>query len=1049
MSALFGRFHTTIRLTVVTVFVLATILTVSLASFMQYYFGQTIAKDTAADLYATASSSIAAEVRNVGQVNANVIDLLADNPVLRDASRPRELLEIFARVLEKNPLYYGVYLGDADGGFYEVINLDTTESARQLLRALPTDRWLIMEVERTPQGGLRHYHYLNENLDVRFSRSEPTSFDVTSRPWYRSAMASGKAEFSAPYLFAQSGVPGRTVSRRIPGSDTVVAIDITLAAASRFLREHKIAEHGDVYLYNSNGAILASSLLAPHQKNALPEAALELTTEERRYIAGLGELRVSNEMNWPPIDYAQTGTPSGYSVDILRLIGQMTGLQLKFVNGLDWPTLVEQFRAGQIDLLQSVILTEANADWGLPGASYLHLPYALATADDHAPVLGLQELSGHTLAIPEGWSVAETVRERFPDIRIVPAKSTLHALELVLAGQARAALDNEIVVRYIASKHFSAGLRYHSNVSFGEGPVPDRLHIVVGADRPRLRQILDKAIAAIGDEQHAFLRERWLRFEDVPTTAVQGTVPSLELVEMAADHTRRAQLIETRIDGVDYLAYATPVDSGEDPIYMGILSSREAVFASVLDKVKLASVITTGALLCLLPLSWFFANPIVRPVKQLARENDKVKRREYDRVERVGSHVKELDELSDSMVAMVNAIRAHELAQRRLMDSFIELIAEAIDDKSSYTGGHCERVPELALMLAETASASDHPGFAGFSLETDDQWREYRIAAWLHDCGKITTPEHIVDKGSKLETIYNRIHEVRTRFEVLWRDAEIDYWRQLVDSPERGEDLARELAARQDRLQADFTFVATCNVGGESLDDGSRERLEKIATTTWQRHFDNRIGLSPVEELRLTGDAPPLPATEQLLSDRPEHLIEREKSTDYPPELGIDMDIPELESNLGEVYNLSVGRGTLTTEDRFRINEHMISTIKMLESLPFPEELANVPRYASTHHETMKGSGYPRRLPGSQLSIPERLLAVADVFEALTASDRPYKKAKPVSEAVEILHRMVQDNHIDRDCFDLFIRDGVYLRYARAFLPDEQVDEVDESRYVA
>jgi HD-GYP domain-containing protein (c-di-GMP phosphodiesterase class II) len=152
--------------------------------------------------------------------------------------------------------------------------------------------------------------------------------------------------------------------------------------------------------------------------------------------------------------------------------------------------------------------------------------------------------------------------------------------------------------------------------------------------------------------------------------------------------------------------------------------------------------------------------------------------------------------------------------------------------------------------------------------------------------------------------------------------------------------------------------------------------------------------------------------------------------------------------NQGELYNLSISRGTLTDEDRFKINEHMISTIKMLESLPFPPELQNVPRYASTHHETMRGSGYPRKLPGDQLSIPERILAVADVFEALTASDRPYKKAKPVSVAVDILYKMVLDNHIDKDCFELFIRDKVYMQYAEKFLPPQQIDEVDTEKYL-
>jgi response regulator RpfG family c-di-GMP phosphodiesterase len=383
------------------------------------------------------------------------------------------------------------------------------------------------------------------------------------------------------------------------------------------------------------------------------------------------------------------------------------------------------------------------------------------------------------------------------------------------------------------------------------------------------------------------------------------------------------------------------------------------------------------------------------------------------------------------------------------MDAFIQLIAQAIDDKSAYTGGHCKRVPELALMIAEHASAADTAPFNGFKLDNKDQWREYRIAAWLHDCGKITTPEHIVDKGSKLETIYNRIHEVRMRFEALWRDAEIDFLKELLEHPEREGELQEKLAQQRERLLDDYAFVADCNVGGEFLDPEKQERLRRIADITWQRHFDDRIGLSPVEEIsKPPAQTADLPATEPLLQDRPEHIIKRTRSTDYPPEYEINMDIPEHLYNLGEVYNLSISRGTLTAEDRFKINEHMISTIKMLESLPFPEELKNVPRYASTHHETMRGSGYPRKLPGERLSIPERILAVADVFEALTASDRPYKKAKPVSVAIDILHKMVEDEHIDRDCFELFVRNGVYMDYAHRFLDPSQIDEVDVSKYV-
>ena len=572
---------------------------------------------------------------------------------------------------------------------------------------------------------------------------------------------------------------------------------------------------------------------------------------------------------------------------------------------------------------------------------------------------------------------------------------------------------------------------------------------MVPANQPQLRSLLDKAVAAIGKSHRQYLSDKWLAEGAKTAATASNVVPSDTLIQIASNPDSHGQLLETEFSGRTYLAYAAPTSAAEKPLFLGILSPQAAVEAPFLNQVKLSIIGTAVFLLILIPVTWLFANPIVRPVKQLALENDKIRRREYDKVIRVNSHIRELDELSESMVSMVDAIQAHELAQRALMDAFIELIAQAIDDKSAYTGGHCKRVPELALMLAEHASASCLPAFENFRLDSEEQWREFRIAAWLHDCGKITTPEHIVDKGSKLEVIYNRIHEVRMRFEVLWRDAEIEYLRKYQETPERQEDLSEQLDKRKESLLEDFAFVARCNVGGEFLHQDSLDRLQRIAKTTWQRHFDDRIGLSPLEELRLSDPAAILPATEPLLSDKPTHIIPREQSTDYPPEYGINMDVPEHLYNQGELYNLSVSRGTLTTEDRFKINEHMISTIKMLEGLPFPEGLKNVPRYASTHHETMKGTGYPRKLPGDQLSIPERILAVADVFEALTASDRPYKKAKTISEAIDILHKMVIDNHIDRDCFELFVRDKVYLRYAREFLPESQLDAVDVDKYMA
>jgi HD-GYP domain-containing protein (c-di-GMP phosphodiesterase class II) len=392
------------------------------------------------------------------------------------------------------------------------------------------------------------------------------------------------------------------------------------------------------------------------------------------------------------------------------------------------------------------------------------------------------------------------------------------------------------------------------------------------------------------------------------------------------------------------------------------------------------------------------------------------------------------------------------LAQRELMDSIVQVMASAIDAKSPYTGGHCERVPALVEELAKAAHDSQEASFTDFEMADENAWRELRMAAWLHDCGKVTTPDHIVDKATKLETIHNRLHEIRMRFEVLRRDAEIDHLKGII-AGENKESLQDKLQKRLQWLDETFTYVAECNIGGEFMSDDKIERLQSIAEETWTRHFDDRLGLQDMELQRLKEfPSEPLPVTEHLLADKPEHVSKWpdgfRQYMDNDGEHGFNMSIPEDMSNLGELHNLSISRGTLTSEDRFRINEHVVQTIIMLKQLPSTTGLTNLVEYAGGHHETMTASGYPNGLLGAHMSVPARIIAVADIFEALTASDRPYKKAKTLNEAIHIMSGMEKDGHIDSNLFQLFLNSGLYLQYANSFLKPEQIDAVNVDNYI-
>ncbi len=386
-------------------------------------------------------------------------------------------------------------------------------------------------------------------------------------------------------------------------------------------------------------------------------------------------------------------------------------------------------------------------------------------------------------------------------------------------------------------------------------------------------------------------------------------------------------------------------------------------------------------------------------------------------------------------------------AQKDLFEAFIRLIAAAIDAKSPYTGGHCKRVPELTKMLAEAACAADSGPYQDFKL-TEDDWEALHVAAWLHDCGKVTTPEYVVDKATKLETIYDRIHEVRMRFEVLKRDAEINCLKAIADGADEAAARSR-LASEWQQLDDDFAFVAGCNEGGEFMAQEKIDRLQAIAGRSWLRTLDDRIGISQEEKLRKARTAAAaLPAVEALLADKPEHVFAR-RPQDHLSEdnrWGFRMPVPTLLYNRGELYNLAVARGTLSEEERYKINQHIVQTLVMLSDLPFPKHLREVPEIAGGHHEKMDGSGYPRRLRGEEMSRQARMLAIADIFEALTAVDRPYKKGKTLSEALTIMSRMQQEQHIDPDLFALFLRSGVYLEYARRFMQPQQIDDVNVER---
>lgn len=477
--------------------------------------------------------------------------------------------------------------------------------------------------------------------------------------------------------------------------------------------------------------------------------------------------------------------------------------------------------------------------------------------------------------------------------------------------------------------------------------------------------------------------------------------------------------------------------------YLGIKIDADVLMKPYMDNIRYSFYIAFILLLLALPLIFWSVNRIIKPIKLLILENSKIKERAFSKVKHINSKIIEFNALSNSQVSMSKSIHEYEKSQEALLDGFIKVIAEAIDKKSPYTGKHCARVPEIAQALLHAANEDKEGLFKTFSLTSKEALREFEIGAWLHDCGKVTTPEYVVDKSTKLETIYNRIHEIRMRFEVLWRDVHILYLQNDIS--------LKEMQDKQTYLHEDFAFIASCNLGAEFMEQSKQERIKTIAQITWQRYFDDTLGLGHIESQRYAQEHNKvLPVTENLLNDKKYHIIKRENfdSEGYKEE-GFKLEVPEHLYNYGEIYNLCIDKGTLSAEERYKISEHVIMSIKMLEKIPFPPQLSKIPEYAGTHHETLIGTGYPKKLSKKDLSIPARIMAIADIFEALTASDRPYKKGKKLSESIHIMSKMVKNKHIDPDLFKLFLNAGVYLTYAEKYMQAEQIDEVNITQYLS
>ncbi|MBW1635373.1 MAG: GAF domain-containing protein, partial [Deltaproteobacteria bacterium] len=842
------------------------------------------------------------------------------------------LLPYFNQSFQSLPWMTSFYAGFDDGSFYMIQALRDSESLREVYSAPKEAAYAVKTISAAEGGQARmEFHFYDTSMVLLQQRIEPyDGYDPRQRSWYMDGIAGSETTITAPYIFFSSRQIGITVAHALDGGEGVVGADTVLTTLAHLLQKQKLTPSTRIVMMEKDGTFILSadsSDLEQLQNRQKTEKTVSLHIDE---MTSPAVRSVYNQL-------VARGVEGGrmLRVDGRKWFGHARQLSGVGKNGI-YLTIVSPFEElmvnAQANRRRNLLIILSVMVIAVAFGLYLSRRIAGSLHDLSAQAESVRDfqlsspVAVHSRInevdhLADSMGVMQAAINRFVEIaRALSAEKEMERVLEMIVGEAQSVADAD---------GGAIGLVSDDGRSFSYMLIRNR---VTGVH-----------LGGVGEEEITI----------APLSLADGAAES-ELIEVAAVRDAETKAVEGR--GIAIKERCSSIRK---------LHEKEGYECSS-----------------------FLVIPLLNRQEEVIGLLHLVNARAAD-----GGEIIPFPDHKISYVTALSSNAALALdnnrlirAQKELFDSFVRLIAGAIDTKSPYTGGHCQRVPVLAGMLADAASTATMAAFGDFQLSEDERY-ELFVASWLHDCGKVTTPEYVVDKATKLETNYNRIHEIRTRFEVLWRDADIEYYKGVVETPEKREQLQGELEREQRQLQEDFAFIAECNLGGEFMAPERVKRLEEIGSRIWQRNFDHRLGVSGDEEGRLDMDSEiSLPVEERLLADKKEHILPRLDGNNPYGEnpWNFTMTVPDKRYNLGELYNLSIARGTLTEEERYKINDHIVQTIVMLNSLPFPKEIRRVPEWAGNHHEKLDGTGYPRGLTGEQLTVPERIMAVADIFEALT-----------------------------------------------------------------
>ena len=898
------------------------------------------------------------------------------------------LLPYMINTLQQNSQLHALFWEDRAGTLVRMVGLRGIPALRDWYGADEKAAYVMRVWDRS--GRIQTETHFDATSREISKLSSGNQRAMPMRPWRNQSQGNGETSFSGPYVLGSESLAGITCTKRAAKGQILFGADIILAHITDFLWDQKVSRFGYAFLFDRRGSLLA------HPREPSVSVIRQGKGEEMWFMPLAKSTHAEGREIWRAFqqygERAFSGNLQIQANDANHIV-RLTPIDHQGLHLLVAVTAPVSDFTGAFLLIRRHVLTVSVIVMALAVIA----GFIMATRASHA--LSLLAKSAQQVQLFD-FSERERIESVFLEIHTLIQSFTL--MRTTIRQKTEDLLTTQNHLKYLVDTGIALS---------GE------------QDDERLNDLTFNSACHLANADGGLLYRANER-GDLLAARMQRTSRGIGLTQLPTTSLHNTRLnLQAEQEDVLLAMAKKAVDTGTITSVTGYEGSGASL--------KLTETFGSFETALFVPLKTGHEKVVgllqlIMPYNETTSGIDTFDSSRYPFLEVLAAQ---------AAIAMENQNLIE--VQQRLMDSFIKVIAGAIDAKSPHTGRHCSRVPELALLLARAAHETTTGPLASFRLDGEDAWREFEIAAWLHDCGKLTTPDFVVNKATKLETPYNRIHEIRMRFEILRRDQEIQYLRAISQIRQEGSQLVAKLETAYRQLEDDFAFVARCNTGDTPFDQTDKDQLLALAATSWISWFDDRLGLSEDELARCTDPWQP-GQPKQLLADMPGHLIPFDSDINHDAgNQSFNLSRPPVQFNHGEIHNLLVEKGTLTEEERFAIQDHSIQTIHMLEQLPFPEHLARVPEYACCHHEKCNGTGYPRGLTCAEMSVPARILVIADIFEALTSADRPYKSPMSVSEALTIMHAMCHRGEIDPDLFFLLNRGEIIEHFGRKHLQPE------------